>query len=264
MSQAPADGRGVRVSGAVGMRPYVIWTPPWDHKVGGIRALYRLAEELADRGQTVTISNGQHVDPDAITVYPEIVQDNPLGATCIVRWLLNKAHVPDDGLAFDWQDTGSGRPLLTLDILDHDLLARREGPRSGVALVVRKGIADPALIPSGAIEITRTWPANRADTVTLLANSEYLVSFDEFTLLNLEAMLLGTPVLLYPSGRWSRAEIEAQGWTRHGIAWSLDELDEAREATEGAWDWYRDEAAQYAQRVDAFVEETQARWPTCG
>lgn len=67
------------------MRPYVIWSPPWDHKIGGIRALYRLAEELADRSQTVTISHGEHVDLDAITVYPEIVQDNPLRATCIVR-----------------------------------------------------------------------------------------------------------------------------------------------------------------------------------
>lgn len=98
----------------------------------------------------------------------------------------------------------------------------------------------------------------------MLARSKYLVSFDEFTLLNLEAMLLGTPVLLYPSGRWTRAEIEAQGWTQHGVAWSPDELDQAREATKGAWDWYLGEVSQYAQRVDAFVEETQARWPTCG
>lgn len=246
------------------MRPYVVWSPPWDHKIGGIRALYKLADELADRGHTVTISHGQDIDPEAITVYPEIIQGNPLRATHIVRWLLNKAQVPDDGLAYDWQPCGGSNPLLTVDILDHDRLARRDGPRSGVVFVERKGTRDPRLIPAGAVEITRTWPAAHADTLDLIARSEYLLTFDEFTLLGLEAILLGTPVLMYPTGRWTRAEVEAQGWTAHGVAWHPDELDAAREATAGAWDWYRAEAATYARRVDEFVEETQARWPACG
>lgn len=246
------------------MRPYVIWSPPWDHKVGGIRALYRLADEIADRGCTVTVSNGQHVDPDAITVYPEIVTGNPLGATRIVRWLLNKAPIPDDGLAFDWQDTGNGHPLLTVDLIDRDLLARRDGPRTSVAWVERKGTADRALIPSGAIEITRTWPERYEDTLDLIASAAYLISFDEFTQLTMEALLLGTPVLLYPTGRWTRAEIEAQGWTQHGVAWAPDELDQAREATTGAWPWYLAEVAQYGQHIDEFVQTTQERWPACG
>lgn len=246
------------------MRPYVIWSPPWDHKIGGIRALYRLAAELADRGCTVTVSNGEHVDPDAITVYPEIIQNNPLGASRIVRWLLNRAHVPDDGLAFDWQDTGSGNPLLTVDLVNHDLLQRRVGPRSGVALVVRKGTLDPSLVPAGATEITRTWPARYEDTLDLLARSEHLISFDEFSLLNLEALMLGTPVLLYPTGRWSRAEVEAQEWTQHGVAWSPSELDAAREATKGAWPWYLEQCEQYQHRINTFVAATQARWPACG
>jgi len=245
------------------MRPYVIWSPPWDHKVGGIRALYLLRDELRARGADAWL-HSEHADPDAITVYPEIVQDNPLRATRIVRWLLNRARVPDDGFTYDWQPCGGGNPLLTVDLIDRDTITAFDVPRGLVTYVVRKGVLDPSRIPDGAVEITRTWPATHAETLRLLAASRYLISFDEFTLINLEALLLGTPVLLYPSGRWSRAEVEAQGWTQHGVAWSPDGLDAARKATAGAWPWYLAEVAQYGARIDAFMEETQARWPTCG
>lgn len=246
------------------MRPYVIWSPPWDHKIGGVRALYRLADELIDRGCSASVVNGGDVDPAAIVVYPEIIHDNPLRAERVVRWRLNRSRVPGDGMAFDWQPTGSGDPLLTVDILDHDLLQRRDGPRSGVAYVVRKGVCDRALVPAGAVEITRTWPTEHAETIDLLASVEYVVSFDEFTLLNVEAILLGTPVLLYPTGRWTRGEVERHGWPGHGVAWRPGELEQARAATVGAWDWYRAEVAQYPARVDGFIEATQGRWPTSG
>ena len=244
------------------MRPFVIWSPPWDHRIGGIRALYALRDGLRSRGFTADLHT-ERTDPDAITVYPEIVRDNPLGATRIVRWRLNKATLPDDGLVFDWQPTGDGAPLLTFDLVDHELLARRDGPREGVAVVIRKGTADPARIPSGAVEITRTWPAQRQATVDLLASVDHVVSFDEFTMLNLEAVLLGTPVVLYPSGRWTRAEIEFIGLPP-GICWRPDDIDAARDATRDAWPWHQAQANGYSALLDSFVEETQTRWPTSG
>lgn len=244
------------------MRPYVIWSPPWDHKVGGIRALYALRDGLLDRGLDARLS-GEPFNPESIAVYPEIVQDNPFRVERIVRWRLNKAQVPNDGLVFDWMPSGDGAPLLTFDISDHDLLARREGPRSGTALVVRKGTVKPSLVPPGAIEITRDWPAERQATIDILATVDHLVSFDEFTQLNEEACLLGTPVVIYPSGRWSRAEIEAIG-VMPGTCWDVADLEYAQEATRDAWPWHLERIATYPALLDRFIEETQARWSTSG
>ena len=244
-------------------RPYVVWSPPWDHKVGGIRALYRLVEELQARGLDAAVASGG-ADPEAIVVYPEIVPDNPLRAERIVRWRLAPGEVPEDGLTVDWLDYGADNPRLTLDLIDSELFARRPGPRSGVALWVHKGRADVDLIPPGAVQITSNTPERREDVAALLARSEYLVSFDEFSTVNVEAILLGTPVLLYPTVRFTREELLAQRWPYFGVAWSPDELPMARQCTTLAWDWYRGEQVKFAGMVDEFVRITQERWPTSG
>lgn len=245
-------------------RPYVVWSPPWDHKVGGIRALYKLVDELRAHGCDATIASGG-ADPEAIVVYPEIVQDNPLRAERIVRWRLAPADVPADGYTVDWLDYGAGNPVLTLDLIDAELFARRPNPyRSGVALWVHKGRADLDLIPPGAVQITSNTPETREGVADLLARSEYLLSFDEFSTVNLEAILLGTPVLLYPTVRFTRAELLAQGWPHYGVAWSPDEVGSARMCTTLAWDWYRSEQVRFAAMVDEFVHATQERWPSSG
>lgn len=250
-------------AGAFRMRPYVIWSPPFDHRVGGIRALYALRDGLRARGLDAHMHD-ERTDPDAITVYPEIVTDNPLGAARIVRWRLNKANIPSDGLVYDWAPTGDGSPLLTFDLIDHEQLARRETPRSGVVLVVHKGLVDRRLVPPGAVEITPTWPPVREQTIDLLAGAEHVVSFDEFTMLNLEAVLLGTPVVLYPTGRWSLAEMHRADLLAPGICFRTEDLHEAGRLTTFAWPWYRRQVDTYPALLDQFIEETQARWPSSG
>lgn len=244
------------------LRPYAIWSPPWDHKVGGIRALYALRDELRARGCKAWMHD-DHQPAGAIVVYPEIVRDNPLNAERIVRWRLAPAEVPDDGLTVDWIDYGWGNPTMAVDLIDHEMFARREGPRNGIVGWVHKGrmVGD---FPGGTAVITPEWPATREELADLLAHAAFLISFDEFSLVNLEALLLGTPVLLHPSGRFDRRALEAQGWPRCGVAWSPDELDAARDATKGAWPWYLGECERMAAEIDRFIELTQARWPSSG
>lgn len=248
------------------LRPYAIWSPPWDHKVGGIRALYELAFELQARGHeaTIHIEGSTAYDREAIAVYPEIVRDSPLGLDRIVRWRLAPAEVPDDGLTVDWIDYGWGNPTMAVDLIDHEMFARREGPRCGAAVWVHKGSMDPSQVPGQVAMMTADWPATREGVADLLASVEVLISFDEFSLVNLEALLLGTPVLLHPSGRFDRRALEAQGWPLCGVAWSPDELESAREATKGAWPWYLGECERMAHEIDRFIDITQARWPSSG
>lgn len=247
------------------MRPYVIWSPPWDHKVGGIRALYALRDELQTRGCVAHMHDEVVFDPGAIVVYPEIVQDNPLGAERIVRWRLSPADVPDDGMVVDWIDYGAGNRVMAVDLIDDPaLFARRSGPRSGVAVWIHKGRADLDAIPSGAVQMTSNTPETREGVADLLGRVEYLVSFDEFSAVNVEAILLGTPVLLYPTVRFTREELMAQRWPKHGVAWRPEEIEQARYRTASAWAWYATEQRRMAASVSEFVHGTQARWPSSG
>ena len=247
------------------MRPYIIWSPPWDHKVGGIRALRRLRDELRTRGCVAHMNDEVVFDPEAIVVYPEIVQGNPLGATRIVRWRLSPADVPADGLIVDWIDYGACNQVLTVDLIDDPaLFARRPGPRSGVAVWVHKGRADLDVIPAGAVLMTSSTPETRAGVADLLGRVEYLISFDEFSTVSLEAILLGTPVLLYPTVRFTRDELMAQHWPKHGVAWRPEDIEQARDRTASAWAWYATEQRRMTASVAEFVHGTQSRWPTSG
>ena len=241
----------------MGLRPYQIVSPPYAHFCGGIRALYRLAEELQARGVPAQILGSYN--PEAITVYPEIVTDNPYGSARVVRWLLNRADVPDDGLKFAWAD-GMDAPLLTVDIIETDLFYPRTGPRNGTAFWVHKGNMASRFVPSGSRQITHGWPATRPELAELLGSIDYLISFDPFTAMVPEALLCGTPVLIPTQGAWTRAEIESHGWVPYGVAWSLDELDQARATVHLAFDHYQNMRREFARRIDAFIDSTQTYW----
>lgn len=238
------------------MRPYAIWSPPYSHAIGGIRALYRLRDELAARGCVATV--GPDGDPEAIAVYPEIVTGNPFGSERVVRWLLNVAH-PTDGLVFSWSRSLGDAPLLTVDIIEPDLFHYRPGPRDGVVYWVHKGTFDPSALPPGARQITHSWPESRDVLADVLAGASLLVSFDPFTSMVVESVLLGTPVLVHsPAAGAAAAALD--GWLPYGVAWSPDELPWALSTVGMAGAAYDVKRAEFARSVDDFITTTQAHW----
>jgi hypothetical protein len=196
---------------------------------------------------------------DGIAIYPEITPDNPLGYDRIVRWLLNRASLPDDGRTYAWE-TGMGDwPLLTVDIIEPDLWVPRPGPREGVAYWIGKGRPDPRMIPDGAEHIGRHNYPTRPQLAARLATLDHLISFDPFTAVNLEAVLVGTPVLIHaPADQWTRQTIEGHAWTPYGIAWAPDELEQARDTVHLAHAHYDALRAVFQARIDAFYEDTHA------
>lgn len=243
-------------------RRYVIWSPPYRHNSGGIRALTALRDELRRRGRLADLhyelTRDDPFDPVAdIVVYPEIVASNPLGGRHVVRWLLNKATLPDDGLIFEWVDGMDPRAAgrLTVDAIEADVFyADSSQPHvdGRVLLWEHKGTVDPRLVPPGAVPITYAWPATRTALADQLRSADYLLTFDPFTMLTLEAQLCHTPVLLYPTGQWTRAEVEAGGWPLQGVAWDVDELPAARARVHEACIAYRHLRERMSLTIDLF------------
>lgn len=232
---------------------YEIWIDGYFHMSGGIRALHKLRDELLKRGQNAWMKYEKH-DPSAIGVYPEIVSDNPSGYEKIVRWLLNTADLPDDP-TWAWESGMGDYPLLTVNIIELDLFKPRGSHRSGVAYWVGKGEKDEYFIPDRAEEISRDNYTSRESLAERLASLDYLISFDPFTAVNIEAVVSGTPVLVRGQHRkMTSEEIQGHGWTPYGIAYSMSELDEARRTVHLAREHYESLLPVFDQRVDAFVE----------
>ena len=238
------------------MTSYEIWIGGYFHMSGGIRALHVLKNELRQRGLEAWMRYERH-DPSALGVYPEIVEGNPEGYERFVRWYLNTAD-PTPDPTFAWETGMGDYPLLTVDIIERDLFKPAPGPRRGVAYWVGKGSLDSRFVPDGAVEINRSNFPTRPELAEFMQSIDYLISFDPFTAVNIEAVCCGTPVLIRSQDiRWSRAAVQAHGWTPFGVAWSMEELSEARANVRLAFDHYDSLRPVFQQRIDAFVEATQ-------
>lgn len=239
------------------MIPYEIWIDGYYHMSGGIRALHVLKQELLNRGIEAWMKY-ESQNRDCIGVYPEIVSTNPQNYTKITRWLLNTADLPNDGPIFAWETGMGDYPLLTVNIIEQDLWRPYSGHRSGVGYWVGKGERDERFIPGSAIEISRNNFTRREELAQRIKTLDYLISFDPFTAVNVEAVVSGTPVLIRGNHRkMTNEEIIKHGWTPYGIAWSMAELDKARREVHLAYDHYQSLLPVFQSRIDNFIEITQ-------
>lgn len=240
------------------MRPYEIWIGGYYHMSGGIRALHALKQELLDRGLDAWMKYESKKDPECIGVYPEIVASNPQNYQRPCRWLLNNADLPNDGPIFAWESGMGDYPLLTVNMIELDLWKPYDGHRTGIAYWVGKGQRDDIWIPDNAIEISRNNFPTRQQLAEKIRTLDYLISFDPFSAINLEAVMCGTPVLIRNSDtRWTKEVIDEHQWLKYGVSWSRDNLDKARKDVKMAYDHYLSLLPEFSRRIDNFVEITQ-------
>jgi hypothetical protein len=235
---------------------------------GGIRALYQLKKEFDSREIESYFYNERKSDNE-ILIYPEIIRGNPLNSPRIVRWLLNKANFPND-ICYAWE-TGMGKyPLLTVNIIEMDLW-KPSDKTNKIAYWVGKGEFDERLVPDDAYEISTRNYTRREELAKFISSLDYLISFDIFSAINLEAVISGTPVVIHNTGnqwnpgnqsknsefKWSRRLIEMQNWMPYGIAWNYEELEKAKQNVHLARPHYEMLLPIFQNRVDNFIQQTQ-------
>lgn len=214
--------------------------------------MHVLKEELLSRGLDAWMRYEKH-DKSAIGVYPEIVAGNPEGYEHCVKWLLNDARPEAYEHVFVWDKDLGQFPQLKVDIIERDLWRPFHGKRSGVAYWVGKGKIDRSEIPDGAVAITRSNFPTREELAEFVRSLEYLISFDPFTAVTLEATLCGTPVVIPNADtKWAKNEC-----IQKGIAWGWENLGLARETVFDAFDDYERQREMFQALIDQFVEATQ-------
>lgn len=238
----------------------VIWDAGPSHMHGGLRALRNLKRELRARGIDAYLHTEEY-PPDATAIYPEIIPQNWLNAPRAIWWLLNKASFADGTEVWAWESGMGTDQLLTVNIIE-EFWFNRHKSRQGVAYWEGKGRIDSTIIPDGATHIHRGNFPDRLQLARFISGLDYLISFDPFTIMNIEAAVSGTPVLIHaPDNEWSREDFERHAWVRHGIAWHPTELQQAKETVWMAAAEYDNKTIEFAARIDTFIASLRTHDP---
>lgn len=284
---------------------YVVCAPAYNENNGGSLFLHRLAGRLQELGHSVLLAPIPPVKPrgrrdrlkaflfptrpasapganvawlrkggsvgDAIVVYPEIVQGNPLGANRVVRWLLNKPGLlrPFSATAGemyfkagDFSDdpalTG-GAPLLTAWQINPVYSNRGHATRSGSCYMIRKGRGREIVHDlDGSICLDGRSHAEIADAFN---RCEVFYSYDEMTLYSQYAALCGCLSVVIPNYFTSHDEyVATRKVARFGVSYGFDHFDHAR-ATQHLVAGLLDGMARESDAtIDRFVELTRCRF----
>jgi len=271
------------------MRPYVIVAPGYTEKSWGVRTLHQLCHLLntmdvpasvvclrrtATRpGWNTPLAQAHHLR-EGIVIYPEVVAGNFLGATRVVRWLLNRPgyingvvprYGPDDYLVAWSRIIDDTLPILNLQTWNDGLFHPHDlPPKHGELFWVGKGSGAARLpaLEERAVEVTRQWPRTHPELADLLRRSCTLYSYDTLSGVNYEATLCGALCVIIPNGPYQREDIAKGELGMNGIAWGTapEEIERARSTLPDAWPRYLSVVARQNDDVRAFVEATQSRW----
>ena len=243
-----------------GTRPYVLAGVVYGHASAGVRVCHRLVHELNERGYRAYSTEEANPDwnetqilfyglwrrfHDPIAIYSEVVSGNPLGATRVVRWVLNTpGHIagdlefPPSELIYTWSkqyyDTDR---ILIIDVTEHEIFNSVDLPPKTVdcfymGKAALRGV-EAMPLTDGMTEITETWPAQRPELADLLRRTRTLYSYDDRTSLAWEALLCGCRVIILPEN--------------HEITMADAKRDMPDTDFEG--------------QLTRFIEETQGEWP---
>jgi O-antigen biosynthesis protein len=225
----------------------------------GVRALYKLVDELVARGVQAEAGPVGMGPRDWINVYPEIVAGNPSGAQMVVRWVLAPPRGPvewgPDDLVMRWVGpTWPDGDRLLVDLIEPGLFYPKATPGVGTLVWVGKGNSGGTEWTGGVITLDH--PADRLQLADWLRAADLVYSYDGFSMLNVEAAICGTPVLFDPSvTRYGETIFGELGW-----AYSPEELPEARREVRWAADHYQSVRETIAGDVDHLLELCGERW----
>lgn len=274
------------------MKPYVVWSPPYDNASGGIVVMHRMAVELMKRGLTVFI-NTEKQNPksprvpvlesntlqDSIAIYPEIVWGNPFESKTVVRYLLNVPGVcggpssihwyPNTDFFFVFSETYNkkiGLPeecILFCPHLELDVFYNKYLKRSGRLVYRGKGKhpddarANHPLL--GGKESFRG-DGGQQKLADALNKCELLYCYDNCTAIIDISRLCGCPVVIIPDGSYTKEQSsDSEYYKAGGVGWGIEEAAVARATinSEKVREAYIREEIVFQNKLTRFIELTQ-------
>ena len=243
------------------IKRYVIYTYDYNPGVGGIKVMHKLCDMLNANGveaylMPINVNDDFYACSDynsplitqevyddienAIVIYPEGIQGNPLNSKNVVRWMLGpavqeaaKTYSKND-LIYWYMDyyytdyLGQRENQLRITELHSDIFKKANYDRIGSCYTIRK--ANPAILthPEDSIFI----PFNAAGDLTGLAElfnrTERFYCYDNYTFLFTQAAMCGCISVVIPDGTKTKEEwLNGSRLYKYGIAYGEDDIPRA-------------------------------------
>jgi hypothetical protein len=192
---------------------FTVYAPSYTDKSAGAWVLHFLCDQLNKIGYQAKIfiyEPSQIVNPQfntpigyiegSVVIYPEIIVNNPLNATKVVRYLLNKEGAlqkkminwgkTDYPLAFSKAFRGDCETLFYFPS-DLSIFYDNGTKRTQNAFYIGKGFLNGDCPKLDCFEITRTFPSTKQELADVLRRSKILFSYDACSGTNIDAALCG-------------------------------------------------------------------------
>lgn len=276
--------------------PYYVYAPPYRETSGGVRAMHYLCHALNLLGEEAyvitdtvlpslrTPSLTAHIREvheragrEPIVVYPEIIEDNPLNARNVVRYLLNvpgslnrrKLRWLNTDLIYthgkDIVPPGIDAPLLQTPLINmfiYNQIGVDEHARSGSLVFIHRYLAKGGQLQSeteNSKEISYRVPTRTPQELAqLYQHAEVLYTYEQSTACY-EAMLCGCPVVYLPNPLLlPQPPIGYLG--RDGWAWgnTEEQVAFAKSTVHKVVENYHATQIDFWDQLRSFVGETQA------
>ncbi|WP_428739270.1 hypothetical protein [Sulfurimonas sp.] len=176
---------------------------------------------------------------NAIVIYPEITNGNPLKAKHVIRWLLHKPAFHSGKVEFGKNELilGYGKNFSTqkYPITDHNLLSikyiMREifqqtnfGPRDGSCHMIRKGKNKQFVHDKNSVLVD---DFSQQELAKIFNKVEYFISYDPYTFYSRYASLCGCKSIIIPDEGVPKEAWHPDERLHYGIAYGFDDIDYA-------------------------------------
>jgi len=247
----------------------IIYTPELNFKTGGVIVLHNLAKDLIELGCNAMLfvigekkyenifcnsfASLSDVDENAIVVYPEIVEGNPLNAKHVVRWLLCDIGVHcakdvyktwgDNDLLFHFSTFNDKYDPHSIDLLYtiwlDPAVRNKDLTREGSCYLFKKAPSFHEKLqfihPKDAIMIDN---CSNEEIIEIFNTKEFFYCYDPYSFYDIIAALCGCIPIVYPIEGvskldWLKTKATFQPYLDKndnvsGIAYGLDDIQYAR------------------------------------
>ena len=211
---------------------------------------------------------------DVVAVYPEVVASNPLGAKNVVRWLLHRPgyhtgkvcyglhELYFDYNAFSGEFGIPGSKLSEKKLFIakyHDHLYNKQDAlspelRFGSAHCIRKGLGKKMVHDPDSILIDGL---SHEEISVIFKRVKTFISYDPKTMYSLLAIACGADSVVVPDEGITKEQWEPNPVRAYGIAYGLNDLENAHQTTPQALEQLETFAILSKQAVSEFVQEVQ-------
>lgn len=210
------------------------------------------------------------LNDDAVVIYPEVVDHNPLRAKNVVRWLLHRPGFHTGRIKYGIKDkyfffqeafnepslnSEADNLLRTMFVRDDIYRQTHFGPREGSCHIIRKGKNRPLI--HHASDSLLIDGMSHQEAAAVFNRVRLCISYDPYTMYSQFAAMCGCESIVIPEEGMTLDSWYPDPRDRYGVAFGTENLEEARRTARLLLPHLKEQERTANKSVRRFVEKCE-------